>query len=349
LRGLIGYRLSAIGYARSAMSLPIIGITMGDPAGVGPEIIIKALAHQSPYEVCRPLVIGDAKRLQATGILSKPVRSISRVQAATFRHSEIECLDLALVPEETPFGRLSAACGEAAFRFLERAIQLALEGGIDAICTAPLNKEALHLAGHRYPGHTEILAELTGTREVSLMLVGPKLKIIHVTAHVGLAEAIRRIDAALVERTIARGRQMLLGGGEPRIGVCGINPHAGENGIFGEGEEEEKIVPAVASCRRKGWLVQGPLPADTLFYLAACGRFELVVAMYHDQGHGPFKVLGIEDGVNVTAGLPIVRTSVDHGTAFDIAGTGKADERSMLAALRLAAELVRGKGRVRSD
>jgi 4-phospho-D-threonate 3-dehydrogenase / 4-phospho-D-erythronate 3-dehydrogenase len=328
------------------VSLPIIGITMGDPAGVGPEVIIKALAQGSPYAVCRPLVIGDAKRLEAAaGILrfSKPIRSISRLEEARFDRSEIECFDLALVPEETPFGRLSAVCGEAAFRFLERAIQLALEGGIDAICTAPLNKEALHLGGHRYPGHTEILAELTGTQEVSLMLVGPKLKIIHVTAHVGLAEAIRRINPALVERTIARGREMLLGGGEPRIGVCGINPHAGENGIFGEGEEVEKILPAVDSCRKKGWLVEGPLPADTLFYLAAAGRFDLVVAMYHDQGHGPFKVLGIEDGVNVTAGLPIVRTSVDHGTAFDIAGSGKADERSMLAALRLAAELARGR------
>ena len=315
---------------------------MGDPAGVGPEVIVKALVHQGPYEVCRPLVIGDVRRLGvAAGIVksSKPIRSISRLDEARFDHSEIDCLDLALVPEETPFGQLSAACGEAAFRFLERAVQLALEGGIDAICTGPLNKAALNLAGHQYPGHTEILAELTGTREVSLMLVGPKLKIIHVTAHVGLGEAIRRIDAALVERTIARGRQMLLSEGEPHIGVCGINPHAGENGIFGEGEEEEKIVPAIESCKKKGWLVEGPLPADTLFYLAASGRFDLVVAMYHDQGHGPFKVLGIEDGVNVTAGLPIVRTSVDHGTAFDIAGTGKADERSMLAALRLAAEL----------
>jgi 4-phospho-D-threonate 3-dehydrogenase / 4-phospho-D-erythronate 3-dehydrogenase len=322
---------------------------MGDPAGVGPEVIIKALEHGSPYVICRPLVIGDAKRLEiAAGILksSKPIRSISKVEAARFDKSEIECLNLPLVPEATPFGRLSAVCGEAAFRFLEKAIQLALAGGIDAICTAPLNKEALHLGGHRYPGHTEILAELTGTPEVSLMLVGPKLKVIHVTAHVGLAEAIRRIDSALVERTIARGREMLLGGGEPRIGVCGINPHAGENGIFGEGEEEEKILPAVQSGRKKGWLVEGPLPADTLFYLAASGRYDLVVAMYHDQGHGPFKVLGIEDGVNVTTGLPIVRTSVDHGTAFDIAGTGKADERSMLAALRLAAELAeRGGGK----
>src|ERR1700751_4076244 len=218
------------------MSLPIIGITMGDPAGVGPEVIIKALEHRSPYKVCRPLVIGDAKRLEvAAGILksSKPIRSMSRLEEARFDQSEIECLDLALVPEETPFGRLSAACGEAAFRFLERAIQLALKGRICSIFTAPLNKETLHLAGHHYPGHTEILAELTGTREGSLMLVGPKLKIIHVTAQVGLAEAIRRIEPALGERTISRGREMLLGSCEPRIGVCGINPHAGENRIFG--------------------------------------------------------------------------------------------------------------------
>src|SRR6201987_298381 len=324
------------------MSVPIIGITMGDPAGVGPEVIIKALEHRSLYRVCRPLVIGDGKRLEvASGILklSKPIRSISRLEEARFDQSGIECVDLALVPEETPFGQLSAVCGEAAFRFLERAIQLAIQGGIDAICTAPLNKEALHLAGHHYPGHTEILAELTGTQEVSLMLVGPKLKIIHVTAHVGLAEAIRRIDPPLVERTIARGREMLLGGGEPRIGVCGINPHAGENGVFGEGEEEEKISPAIESCKKKGWLVQGPLPADTLFYLAAAGRFYFVGAVYHDQGHGPFKVLGIEDGVNVTAGLPIVRTSVDHGTAFDIAGKGIADPASMIEAVLLAARL----------
>jgi len=327
--------------------LPIIGITMGDPAGVGPEVIAKALAHQSAYDICRPIVIGDAKRLALAAEivkLSKPIRSVSAVAEAGFIHSEIDCLDLGLVPEGTPFGRLSAVCGDAAFRYLERAIKLAVARDIDAICTAPLNKEALHLAGHHYPGHTEILAELTGTSEVSLMLVGPKLKIIHVTAHVGLVEAVRRISAELVERTISRGREMLLGGGEPRIGVCGINPHAGENGIFGEGEEEGKVTPAVDRCRKKGWLVEGPLPADTLFYLAANGRFDLVVAMYHDQGHGPFKVLGIEDGVNVTAGLPIVRTSVDHGTAFDIAGTGQADERSMLAALRLGAEMAVARG-----
>ena len=206
---------------------------------------------------------------------------------------------------------------------------------------SPINKEALNAAGHRYPGHTELLAKLTGTREVSLTLLAPRLRVIHVTAHIGLLDAIEKIDAALVERTIARGRELLTRSGtpEPRIGVCGINPHAGEGGLFGRGEEERKIVPAVAAARSRGWKVDGPLPADSLFYLAARGDYDLVVAMYHDQGHGPVKALGLEHGVNVTAGLPIVRTSVDHGTAFDIAGTGKADERSMIEALRQAAAL----------
>jgi 4-hydroxythreonine-4-phosphate dehydrogenase len=220
-------------------------------------------------------------------------------------------------------------------------VRLALDREIDAICTAPINKEALNAAGHRYPGHTELLAALTGTSEVSLTLLSPKLRVIHVTAHIGLLDAIAKIDAALVERTIARGRDLLVRAGkrDPRIGVCGINPHAGEGGLFGRGEEGEKIVPAVRDARARGWRVDGPLPADSLFYLAARGDYDLVVAMYHDQGHGPVKALGLEHGVNVTAGLPIVRTSVDHGTAFDIAGTGKADERSMVEALRQAAAL----------
>jgi 4-hydroxythreonine-4-phosphate dehydrogenase len=220
-------------------------------------------------------------------------------------------------------------------------VKLALAHEIDAVCTAPINKEALNAAGHRFPGHTELLAKLTGTPEVSLTLLSPKLRVIHVTAHIGLLDAIAKIDAALVERTITRGRELLVRSGmtQPRIGVCGINPHAGEGGLFGNGEEAQKIVPAVEAARARGWHVTGPLPADSLFYLAARGDYDLVVAMYHDQGHGPVKALGLEHGVNVTAGLPIVRTSVDHGTAFDIAGTGKVDERSMIEALRQAAAL----------
>ena len=309
--------------------LPAVGITMGDAAGVGPEVIMKALARREVYAFCRPLVIGDRGRLERAGAI------------AGARPEKLDCIDLGLVPEDLPFGRVSAQAGEAAYRYIERAVQLALGREIDAICTAPINKEALNAAGHRYPGHTELLAKLTGTAEVSLTLLSPKLRVIHVTAHVGLLDAIDRIDAALVERTIARGRELLTRAGmpEPRIGVCGINPHAGEGGLFGRGEEAQKIVPAVEAARKRAWKVDGPLPADSLFYLAARGDYDLVVAMYHDQGHGPVKALGLEHGVNVTAGLPIVRTSVDHGTAFDIAGTGKADERSMIEALRQAAAL----------
>jgi 4-hydroxythreonine-4-phosphate dehydrogenase len=253
----------------------------------------------------------------------------------------VDLLDLSLLSSDIPYGKISAAAGEAAYRYIELAIKLALEGAIDAICTAPISKEALNAAGHHFPGHTEILATLTGAPEVSLTLFSPKLRIVHVTAHMGLIDAIERIDAGLVERTIARGRELLVRAGwpDPRIGVCGINPHAGEGGLFGRGEEEVKIAPAIAMARARGWNVEGPYPADALLYRAARGDFDLVVAMYHDQGHGPVKAMGLEYGVNVTAGLPIVRTSVDHGTAFDIAGTGKADERSMLEALKYAAAL----------
>jgi 4-hydroxythreonine-4-phosphate dehydrogenase len=326
------------------MNRPRIGITMGDPAGVGPEVVMKALARGEVYAFSRPLVIGDAARLRRAGKLCElalGVRALRSPGDARHESGEVDCLDLALVSEDLPFGTLSPAAGEAAYRYVERAVQLALAGEIDAICTAPLNKEAMNAAGRRYPGHTELLAELTGTPEVSLVLLAPKLRVIHVTTHMGLLDAIERIDAPLVGRTIARGRELLARAGlaEPRIGVCGINPHAGEGGLFGRGEEERKIAPAVAEARARGWRVEGPLPADTLFYLAARGDYDLVVAMYHDQGHGPVKALGLEHGVNVTAGLPIVRTSVDHGTAFDIAGTGKVDERGMLEALRQAAAL----------
>jgi 4-hydroxythreonine-4-phosphate dehydrogenase len=323
---------------------PIIAITMGDASGIGPEIIMKALARDDVTAICRPLVVGDAMRLREAGDIVHSTMRVNALQTpaeARYAPGSVECIDLGLIPRGHPFGRLSPISGEGAYRYIERATRLVEAGEADAICTAPLSKEALHNAGHKYPGHTELLAHLTGTPEVSMMLVAPKLRVIHVTTHIGLIDAIRKIEPGLVERVITRGRDTLIKSGiaDPRIGVCGINPHAGENGLFGQGEEEQKIIPAVQLCQSKGWKVEGPLPADTLFFRAARGDFDLVVAMYHDQGHGPVKVLGLEAGVNVTVGLPVVRTSVDHGTAFDIAGKGIADEGSLVEALRQAVDL----------
>jgi 4-hydroxythreonine-4-phosphate dehydrogenase len=329
------------------MNRPIVAITMGDPAGVGPEVVVKALARPEVYERCRPLVVGDAGRLRAaveiTGV-GLAVAPVAGPEEAAYERGTVDVVDLDCVPGDLPFGRLSPVAGEAAYRFIATAVELATSGRVGAICTAPLNKEALHSAGHVYPGHTELLAELTGTEEVSMMLNAPRLRVIHVTTHIGLVDMVAKIEPGLVERTIRRGHETLVKAGieHPRIAVCGINPHAGENGLFGYGEEEQKVAPGIAAARAGGIDAVGPLPADTIFFRAGRGDFDLVVAMYHDQGHGPVKVLGIEAGVNVTVGLPVIRTSVDHGTAFDIAGTGAADEASMVEALRQAADLAPG-------
>jgi 4-hydroxythreonine-4-phosphate dehydrogenase len=326
------------------MSQPTIAITMGDASGIGPEVVMKALGRPEVAAMCRSLVVGDAERLREAGRIvgtSLTVHPISRPAEAAYAPGTVECIDLKLIPPGHPFGQVSTVSGEAAFRYIERAVEIVEAGDAVAICTAPLSKEALHAAGHKYPGHTELLAELTGTPEVSMMLVSPKLRVIHVTTHIGLIDAIARIEPGLVERVIGRAHAVLVKAGiaNPRIGVCAINPHAGENGLFGRGEEAEKITPAVAACQAKGWRVEGPLPADTLFFLAGRGDYDIVVAMYHDQGHGPVKVLGLESGVNITVGLPVIRTSVDHGTAFDIAGKGIAEDGSMVEALRQAVEL----------
>jgi len=326
------------------VSKPVIAVTMGDAAGIGPEIIARSFARGALFGFCRPFVIGDADRMRAASAIvgaELDIRRIDGPDTATWQPGSMACLHVPGIPRDLPFGQSSAIAGEGAYQYLVTAARLALAGEVDAICTAPLNKEALHAAGHPFPGHTELLAHLTSTPEVSMMLVADRLRVIHVTTHVGLLDAIERIEPGGVMRTIARGRAALQQAGldDPRIGVCGINPHAGEGGLFGRGEEEEKIVPAIEDAVGRGWDIEGPLPADTLFYRAARGDFDLVVAMYHDQGHGPVKVMGIEAGVNVTVGLPVIRTSVDHGTAFDIAGTGRADERSLLAALRSATTL----------
>jgi 4-phospho-D-threonate 3-dehydrogenase / 4-phospho-D-erythronate 3-dehydrogenase len=324
--------------------LPIVGITMGDPAGVGPEIILKSLNHNDIYQQCRLFVIGDAKildRAQQFVNTNLEIVRIQDVEEAAYESGKVYCLDMDLVSADLPVGEVSAEAGHAAFEFLRKAIELANEGKIDAICTAPLNKEALHKGGHLYPGHTEILAELTNTSDFSMMLSAPKLKVIHVTTHVGIIDAVKMINPDRVYKVIQLANDTLKKAGyvKPKIAVCGINPHAGENGLFGYGEEEEKVIPAVEKAQQEGIDVVGPLPADTLFFRTVRGDFDIVVAMYHDQGHGPVKVLGLEAGVNITVGLPIIRTSVDHGTAFDIAGKGIADEKSLLEAIRQAIEL----------
>ncbi|WP_083510547.1 4-hydroxythreonine-4-phosphate dehydrogenase PdxA [Pseudarthrobacter sulfonivorans] len=325
-------------------ALPHIAVTMGDGAGVGPEVVVAAVLDPQSNAECRPVVIGDALRLrQAADILGieADIRTIASVEDAVFMPGRVNVIDMALLPEDLPWGQLSPVAGHAAYEYIRVASELAMAGKVQAICTAPLNKEALHAAGHIFPGHTELLAQLTGTEEVSMMLSTPKIRVIHVTTHIGLMDAIRKINPDLVERTIRRGHEALIRAGipNPKIGVCAINPHAGENGLFGQGEEAEKIEPGVKAAQAAGIDVTGPLPADTLFFLAGRGDYDLVVAMYHDQGHGPVKVLGIEAGVNITVGLPVIRTSVDHGTAFDIAGKAIADSRSMVEALHQAAEM----------
>lgn len=328
----------------SMNALPTVAVTMGDGAGVGPEICIAACLDPSVLAVAAPVVIGDAARLeQAAQVLSTAVeiRRVNSPAEADYVPGVINVIDLALLPGDLPWGELSPVAGDASFRYIERAAQLAMSGEVQAICTAPLNKEALHSAGHKYPGHTEMLAALTGTDEVSMMLSSPKLRVIHVTTHIGLIDAVAKVEPGLVERTVRRGHDALVRAGleRPHIGVCAINPHAGENGLFGYGEEEEKIAPAITKLQADGIDAVGPLSADTAFFLAGRGDYDLIVAMYHDQGHGPIKVLGIDAGVNITVGLPVIRTSVDHGTAFDIAGTGKVDTESMSEAMRQAAAL----------
>lgn len=327
------------------MTLPIIAVTMGDGAGVGPEVTAAAVLAPEVLAIAHPVVIGDAERMrQALRIIGRAaaVNVVDDVDDAVFGPEPvINIIDLQLLPADLAWGELSAVAGDAAYHYIRVAAELAVAGQVQAICTAPLNKEALHLGGHLYPGHTELLAALTGTEEVSMMLSTPKLRVIHVTTHIGLIDAIARIEPDLVERTIRRGDIALRRAGiaAPRIGVCAINPHAGEHGLFGYGEEETKIAPAIERVQADGIDARGPLPADTAFFLAGRGDYDLIVAMYHDQGHGPVKVLGIETGTNITVGLPVIRTSVDHGTAFDIAGTGLANPASMIEALSQAADM----------
>ncbi|MFC0470936.1 4-hydroxythreonine-4-phosphate dehydrogenase PdxA [Halalkalibacter kiskunsagensis] len=325
---------------------PIIGITMGDAAGIGPEIIVKSLTDKDIYDRCQPVVIGDAKMLERVKPIVNAdveVHVINQVSEAKNIFGIIDVIDLNLLAFDLPFGQVSGEAGNAAYQYIAKAVELAKEKKINAICTAPLNKEAMHKGGHLYPGHTEILADLTDTEDFSMMLTAPNLKVIHLTTHVGLIKAIEMINPERTYKVIKLAHDTLSRAGikNPSVAVCGINPHAGENGLFGNGEEEEKLIPGIKKAKEEGIDASGPHPADTLFFRAARGDFDIVVACYHDQGHAPIKVMGIEDGVNITVGLKggVIRTSVDHGTAFDIAGKNIADSRSMKAAINSAIEL----------
>jgi len=339
---------------------PIIAITMGDAAGVGPEVILKALADREIYILCRPLVVGDLRVLEAAkgfAGVDLPLRAVSKVSEAQFSPPTIEVLDLGNCdPAEVPLGQISPLAGRAAVEAVERATRLALAGEVDAVVTAPLNKAAMQMAGYDYIGHTEILAELCGAPRVTTMLIAGALRVVHVTRHVPLAEVAPLITKERVLETIRLTHEGMRAWGmrQPRIGVAALNPHGGESGLLGrEGvpkwpkaawgarEEIEEIGPAVEMARAEGIEAYGPIPADSIFFRAIRGEFDAVVAMYHDQGHIPIKTYGFERSVTVTLGLPIVRTSVDHGTAFDIAGRGLADPTSMKEAIRLAVHLVR--------
>jgi 4-hydroxythreonine-4-phosphate dehydrogenase len=325
------------------MATPLIAITMGDPAGIGPEIVAKTFADPGFRDENRALVVGDPAILgRAATLLELPLRvnEISEPEEAAFEPGAVDVLAVGELPEDLPFGELDARAGDAAFRYVQRATELASAGRVGAIATAPLNKEAMHLAGHKYPGHTEILAELTGTEDYAMMLVTDELRVIHVSTHVSLREAIElvRPDRELAVIRLAHDALRKLGVESPKVAVAGLNPHAGENGLFGT-EDTERIAPAVEEAREEGIEATGPWPPDTVLMRARRGAFDVVVVQYHDQGHIPVKLMGFDTGVNVTVGLPFFRTSVDHGTAFDIAGTGKADHASMQAALDLARKL----------
>ena len=336
---------------------PLLAITMGDPAGIGPEIAAKALAQADVYEICRPLVIGSAAAMEQAVKWAGPVtvHPVERVEEARFRHGTIDVLDLPVDAIDIKPGEISAKAGELAFQAVKTAIELALEKRLDATVTGPIHKEAINLAGHHYSGHTEIYADLTGSKDVAMLLVHENLRVIHVTTHVPLRQACDLIREERVFKVISLLDEACrqFGIDSPRIGVAGLNPHASDGGLFGH-EEKDEIAPAIERARRKGILVDGPVPPDSLFPKAVGGFYDGCVAMYHDQGHIPFKLVGFKwneklrrmesvSGVNITLGLPIIRTSVDHGTAFEIAGQGVASPAAMRHAIEYAVKMAKFK------
>lgn len=341
----------------------IIGITMGDPASIGPEISVKALSKEDIYSRCRPVIIGDAKvmrnAVKLVGMEDKiNINKIKSVKDAKFQAGTIDVYDMNLVDtDELELGKISVIGGEAAFQYVKKVIELAMNREVDATVTNALNKEAINLAGHHYSGHTEIYAKFTNTEKYTMMLAYENLRVVHVSTHVSLREACDRVKKQRVLDVIrmANNACKSLGISKPSIGVAGLNPHCGENGLFGT-EEIEEIIPAIKEAISEGICVTGPIPPDTVFSKARGGWYDIVVAMYHDQGHIPLKVLGFQydsesnewkavEGVNLTLGLSIIRTSVDHGTAFDHAGKGDANELSLMNAIDYAIIMTKDKKR----
>jgi 4-hydroxythreonine-4-phosphate dehydrogenase len=319
---------------------------MGDPAGIGAEVSLKALLEAEIYTMCRPLVVGTLGVLKQMRDVLQSGQHLHALRGPTegrYTLGTVDVLDLAAEhPGPFPLGVAAKENGGAAVAYVEKAIALALAGEVDAIATAPLNKEAMRVAGFPYDGHTELLAVKTGTKVYTMMLASGDFRVFHVSTHVSLRGAIERAKKARVLQVIelAYDEIQRMGVTQPRLAVAGLNPHAGEHGLFGD-EELHEIGPAVEEAQSRGWNVSGPLSPDTVFARAKRGDFDGVVAMYHDQGHIPFKMTEFELGVNVTVGLPIIRTSVDHGTAYDIAGKGVADPKNMVQAIVLAAEMAR--------
>jgi 4-hydroxythreonine-4-phosphate dehydrogenase len=320
-----------------------VAVTLGDVCGIGPEIVVRTLADAKTMQELPAFVIGPANALERAAANWAPTARVRRIDGVSEHRPKpgvLDVLDVGVVSDDFAHGQVNAAAGQAAFEAIAKAIELATSGEIGAVCTAPIHKEALAAAGVPHPGHTEMLSELSGSTDTAMMLVNPQLRTMLVTVHCSLLKAVAQLSVARELRIVRLAHRTLLDMGiaRPRIAVAGLNPHAGEGGLFGR-EDIDLISPAVAAARAEGIDATGPLPGDTVFMQARRGRFDLVVAQYHDQGLIPIKLLGVEDGVNVTAGLPFVRTSPDHGTAFDIAGRGIADASSLRVALRTAHEL----------
>jgi 4-hydroxythreonine-4-phosphate dehydrogenase len=325
-------------------SKPILAVTLGDAAGTGPELITKAFGHPDVRAVCRPIVVGDAATLRAALAITRvptSIRVIAAPRDATDDAAVIDVVDLAnLEAAQVVRGQVSAVTGRAAYESIKRAVELTQAGETHAVVTSAINKAALHAAGFHYDGHTELLAELCGRPKVTMMLVAGKLRVCHVSTHVALSEAIARARPPRILEVIKLADEGVrrLGIAQPHIAVAGLNPHAGEGGIFGR-EEIDFIAPAIAEAKQRGFRVSGPFAGDTVFFRTLQGEFDVAIAMYHDQGHVAAKMLGIWQGVNVTLGLPIIRTSVEHGTDFANAGKGTGDPRSLIEALKLAAAM----------